>query len=58
MCGLIFVQVPRDALRIEATSKGLMAGDLKFKTTTGDVINLSHFKSGMLIPSLSSLDGK
>lgn len=51
------MQVPRDALRLEATSKGLMAGNLKFQTTTGDVINLAHFKSGMLIPSVSGVDG-
>ncbi|OXA46425.1 Meiotic recombination protein SPO11 [Folsomia candida] len=50
------LKVPRDALRLEATSKGLMAGNLKFQTTTGDVINLAHFKSGMLIPSVSGVD--
>jgi hypothetical protein len=43
---------------VEATAKGVMAGNLQYKTAAGDLINLTHFKFGMLIPGPSAIDSK
>ncbi|XP_022089944.1 meiotic recombination protein SPO11-like [Acanthaster planci] len=45
------LNVPRRSLHVLATSKGFIAGDLKFTEVNGNRVDCSTSKTGMLIPA-------
>ncbi|ODN02663.1 Meiotic recombination protein SPO11 [Orchesella cincta] len=47
----LFLKVPREALCVEASAKGLVAGSISFRNPNGEVIQAMDFRHGMIVPN-------
>jgi len=46
-----FLKVPREALCVEASAKGLVAGSIAFRNPNGEVVQALDSRHGMIVPS-------